>query len=261
MAWMNSCEVGWHCLVEPCARIFPSSVVYHGSTGRLHCVFLICFCWLGWCKHDFSHMAYAIIDAFRFALVFEGYQSVVIDVDYNDVVFYGMDEYFWNGVSLSGRNGAHGTVLARLCITVQRGDFIAFSWFVFIVCDGASMFFFLLWLIWIRPVEISRLRLFLVIRGRGGDVRSIWTLEAPRQQLDGFWWTENGKKKRLEKACSWSFSGLTHCESFRVFHQISGRSRCYSRPSRGVTHSNQVGWTGQYHFISPHVLRETWNHI
>ena len=33
-----------------------------------------------------------IIDAFR--LVFEGYPSVVIDVGYNDVVFYGMGEYF-----------------------------------------------------------------------------------------------------------------------------------------------------------------------
>ena len=52
-------------------------------------------------------------------------------------------------------------------------------------------------------------------------------------------------------------SGLIHCGSFRVFHQISARSRCYGRPSRGVTHSNQVGWTGQYHFRSPHVLRET----
>ena len=40
---------------------------------------------------------------FSFCLVFEGYPSVVIDVDYNDVVFYGMGEYFWNGVSLSGR--------------------------------------------------------------------------------------------------------------------------------------------------------------
>ena len=39
-------------------------------------------------------MAYVIIDNLRFALVFEGYPSVVIDVDYNDVVFYGMDEYF-----------------------------------------------------------------------------------------------------------------------------------------------------------------------
>ena len=67
-------------------------VVYHGSPGRLHCVLLICFCCLGWCKHDFLHVAYVIIDAFR--LVFEGYPSVVIDVDYNDVVFYGMGEYF-----------------------------------------------------------------------------------------------------------------------------------------------------------------------
>ena len=43
MAWMNIFETGRHCLVEPCARICPSSVVYHGSTGRLRCVFLICF--------------------------------------------------------------------------------------------------------------------------------------------------------------------------------------------------------------------------
>ena len=39
-------------------------------------------------------MAYVIIDNLPIALVFEGYPSVVIDVDYNDVVFYGMDEYF-----------------------------------------------------------------------------------------------------------------------------------------------------------------------
>ena len=31
--------------------------------------------------------------------------------------------------------------------------------------------------------------------------------------MDGKW-----KKKRLERACSWSFSGLIHCGSFRVFH-------------------------------------------
>ena len=91
---MNIFEMGCHCPVEPCARICPSSVVYHGSTGRLHCVFLICFCCLGWCKHDILHVAYVIIDAFRFALVFEEYPSVVIDVDYIDVVFYRMDEYF-----------------------------------------------------------------------------------------------------------------------------------------------------------------------
>ena len=52
-AWMNIFETGCHCPVEPCTRICPSSVVYHGSTGRLHCVFLICFCCLRWCKHDF----------------------------------------------------------------------------------------------------------------------------------------------------------------------------------------------------------------
>ena len=55
--------------------------MYHGSMGRLHCGFLICFCCLGWCKHDFLHVAYVIIDALRFAFVFEGYSSVVIDVD------------------------------------------------------------------------------------------------------------------------------------------------------------------------------------
>ena len=54
---------------------------------------------------NFLHVAYVIIDNLRFALVFEGYPSVVIDVDYNDVVFYGMDEYFWKGVSsYSGYN-------------------------------------------------------------------------------------------------------------------------------------------------------------
>ena len=42
----------------------------------------------------FLHVAYVIVDAFRFASLFEGYPSVVIDVDYNDVVLYGMDEYF-----------------------------------------------------------------------------------------------------------------------------------------------------------------------
>ena len=42
----------------------------------------------------FLHVAYVINDNLRFVLVFEGYPSVVIDVDYNDVVFYGMDEYF-----------------------------------------------------------------------------------------------------------------------------------------------------------------------
>ena len=46
MAWMNNCETGCHCPVEPCARNCPSSVVYHGSTGRLHCSFLLCFCCL-----------------------------------------------------------------------------------------------------------------------------------------------------------------------------------------------------------------------
>ena len=95
MAWMNIFEMGCHCLVEPCTRICPSSVVYRGSRGRLHCVFLICFCCSGWCKQVFFlHVAYVIIDNLRFVLVFEGYPSVVIDVDYNDVVFYGMDEYF-----------------------------------------------------------------------------------------------------------------------------------------------------------------------
>ena len=80
-AWMNSCETGCHCLVEPCTRICPSSVVYQGSMGRLHCGFLICFCCLGWCKLDFLHVAYVIIDTLRFALVFERYPSVVLDVD------------------------------------------------------------------------------------------------------------------------------------------------------------------------------------
>ena len=38
-------------------------------------------------------MAYVIIDSLRFPLVFEGYPSVVIDVDLtNDVVFHGIDE-------------------------------------------------------------------------------------------------------------------------------------------------------------------------
>ena len=46
-------ETGCHCPVEPCARNCPSSVVYHGSTGRLHCVFLICLYSLRWCKRDF----------------------------------------------------------------------------------------------------------------------------------------------------------------------------------------------------------------
>ena len=55
--------------------------MYHGSMGRLHCGFLICFCCLGRCKRDFLHVAYVIIDTLRFALVFEGYPSVVIVVD------------------------------------------------------------------------------------------------------------------------------------------------------------------------------------
>ena len=80
-AWMNSCETGCHCLLEPCTRICPSSVVYHGSMGRLHCGFLICFCCLGWCKLDFLHVACVIVDTLRFALVFERYPSVVLDVD------------------------------------------------------------------------------------------------------------------------------------------------------------------------------------
>ena len=172
MAWIDIFETGYHCLVEPCARNCPSSVVYHGSTGRLHCSFLICFCCLRWCKHDF-----------------------------------------------------------------------------------------LLWWIWVRPVEISRLRFFWL----PGGGREMWGPSEQWKPRDGRLMDFDGRKmerkKRLERACSWSFSGLIHCESFRVFHQISACSRCYGRPSRGVTHSNQVGWTGQYRFRSSHVLRETWNRI
>ena len=43
MAWMNICEMGCHCLVEPCTWICPSSVMYHGSTERLHCVYFDLF--------------------------------------------------------------------------------------------------------------------------------------------------------------------------------------------------------------------------
>ena len=79
MAWENIFETGCHCPVEPCAWNCPSSVVYHGSTGRLHCVFLICLYSLRWCKHDFFYCG--------------GFESVLLR-------FWGSD-YFW----LSGGGG------------------------------------------------------------------------------------------------------------------------------------------------------------
>ena len=101
MAWMNIFETGCHCPVEPCARNCPSSVVYHGSAGRLHCGFLICQCCLRWCEHDF-----------------------------------------------------------------------------------------LLWWIWIRPVEFSRLRLFLVTRRRG----EMWGPSEQWKPQDSSWMEPDGRK-------------------------------------------------------------------
>ena len=134
-------ETGCHCPVEPCARNCPSSVVYHGSAGRLHCVFLVCFCCWGWCKHDFLHVAYVIIDNLCFALVLEGYPSVVIDVDYNDVVFYGMDEYFWNGVSLSGRT-VHTDLSELGCVSRFNGVTSLFFLGLFLLFRMMQAWFF-----------------------------------------------------------------------------------------------------------------------